>query len=73
MKPILFSTFLSFISIFFLNGCSIGATQSDCEVNGCNYRKAGLCRDSYEILEQANKDVEAIIERAYSNVKCRDR
>lgn len=52
-----------------LSGCSIGRLQSDCDENGCNYRKAGVCLDSYTIM--LTKD--EITKRAYKDIKCRDR
>lgn len=64
-----FAIIFSLIISIFIQGCSIGRNQSDCDANGCNYRKAGVCLDSYEVM----KNLESIEERSYKNIRCRDR
>ncbi|RDU73021.1 hypothetical protein CQA57_05710 [Helicobacter anseris] len=69
MKKLTF-LFLSLLFALFFNACSIGDMATDCDSNGCNYRRAGLCTDAFSLL---NEDPDEIEKRAYKGVKCKDR
>ena len=69
MNKIFFGLAFCFISLIFI-GCSIGANQTDCEKNGCNYKNAGLCQDTFTIM---TTNPEEITKRAYKDIKCKDK
>ena len=59
--------------IFLLSGCStmfnIGKNQTVCEENGCDYKDAGVCGNSYDIYKNWKKAKEM----AYEDTPCINR
>lgn len=51
-----------------LSACSIGASKGYCEKNGCNYREAGVCKSTFEVLSNR----EETIERTYKGIPCKN-
>lgn len=66
--------------LIFLQACSIGASSGYCEsrgswskvfdwsLNKCNYKKAGVCDSSLDILSHR----EATLKKSYKDVKCEE-
>ena len=66
MKKFIFIT----MTAFMLNGCmsifNVGHNKSVCEEEGCDFRDAGVCGNSYDIYKNWRK----AIKRAYIGYSC---
>lgn len=77
-KTFLYAMSLGFL--IFLQACSIGASGGYCESRGvwskmfdwssnkCNYRKAGVCDGSMQILSHRD----ATLKKSYKNITCEE-